>query len=302
MPEQTLLVGNGPNRLSHDTYSWDAVLQRLAAFTGKAELFSQRSNKPFTLLFEEMALQASACGVSERDLKVKVAEWMQNLPGNWIHQALLALPGRHLLTTNYDYALEGTQRGERVDLSSETRYSLFRCREVGCKRVWHLHGEIERPATITLGYEQYIGHLYKIRNYISLESFRPIAGPYDYRSPVMHRRYNFEERTDGVFSWVDIFLRDDIHIVGFSLDYSESDLWWLLGLKERLRQQDQRLAKGIEVGRTVFYDFKSPHESSKKLAHLSALRNFNVEVCQIAVGQHYEGAWNKLVERLQAVI
>lgn len=224
---------------------------------------------------------------------------MEEITPNWIHKELVSIGGTHILTSNYEYTLEaagGVGRGKAVDFSSETRYSLFRCREVRSKRIWHIHGEIDKPETIMLGYEQYVGYLYKARNYLTLDSKRQSTGAYDYRSPVIHGRYNFEERTDSIYSWIDIFLRDDVHMVGFTCDYSEIDIWWLLGLKERLRQNDRRVAKGINVGRTVFYYFRPAHLSSRLQGQLAALTNFGVECVPVAVKGSYEEAWRKLCD------
>ena len=34
-------------------------------------------------------------------------------------------------------------------------------------------------------------------------------------------------------SWVDHFMLDDLYILGFGMDLSEADLWWLLCCKKR---------------------------------------------------------------------
>ena len=35
-------------------------------------------------------------------------------------------------------------------------------------------------------------------------------------------------------SWIDIFLNDNIYILGLGLDFGEIDLWWLLSYRNRL--------------------------------------------------------------------
>ena len=53
------------------------------------------------------------------------------------------------------------------------------------------------------------------------------------------------DTVDGmVYSWLDVFLRDDIHIVGLGLDCTEIDLWWAVTYKARKK------AQGFHVGRT----------------------------------------------------
>lgn len=303
LANSTILVGNGPNRVRKDVNSWDEVLQRIAGFSGLEEVYLEREGKPFTVLFEEMAIQAALKGKPETKLKAEVAREIHKLTPNWVHTSLIERAGTHILTTNYDYAIEhaiGGCIGDSSGLPSESRYSLFRCREIRDRRVWHLHGEAEHPETITLGYEQYVGHLHKARSYLTQTSTKAKSSAHDHRSPFLHQEYSFEQSEGGIYSWVDIFLRDDIHIVGFSFEYSEIDFWWLLGMKERLRQNDKRVAKGVRVGRTFYYDFEKPYVSRTKRAHLAALKNFGAEIVSIAVDNKYTGAWEKLFSKLTA--
>ena len=59
-------------------------------------------------------------------------------------------------------------------------------------------------------------------------------------------------------SWIDKFILDDVYFLGFGLDYSEIDLWWLLQRKHR---QPNR-------GRTIFIDPKDLGRGSKEKTEL----------------------------------
>lgn len=296
MAHPILLVGNGPNRVSRDAHSWQAVLQRLADETGQPSVMHGSESRPFTLLFEELALRRARRGGSEEELKELVAGWMRELRPNGVHTALMSLPISEVLTTNYDYTLEtAVDHASRcVDFHSESRYSLFRCRRAGMSRIWHMHGEVDKPATIMLGHDHYVGYLHKARGYLTSLSARPVNGKYDYRSPVIHGSYDFEQSPSG-FSWLDLFIRDDVHIVGFGCQYSEIAIWWLIGYKERLRLSQSRVPKGIAVGRTRYYYFSEDAEREPLKGQLQVLHDMGVELASVRRGAGYEEGWERLV-------
>lgn len=35
------------------------------------------------------------------------------------------------------------------------------------KRIWHIHGELKRPGSVCLGYDQYMGAVQRIRSYLT---------------------------------------------------------------------------------------------------------------------------------------
>ena len=139
---------------------------------------------------------------------------------------------------------------------------------MGSKYVWHVHGESDVPNSITLGHEQYAGQLQKMRNYATADRTTKSRDA----SPFKLNNLRFD--TDGsVYSWLDVFLRDNIHILGLSLDYTEIDLWWLLSYKERLRQRST-----YSVGATSFHAIDEPSMPKQKQGLLSILESFGVSV------------------------
>ena len=290
MPNNALLIGNGVNLLSGEAASWQKLLADLAASAGRPELMNHWKFKPFSLLFEEIALSNTYCSVAgEQNVKRRVAEIVGTIKGNEYHKRLLGLPVKHILTTNYDYCLESAhdQKQKRSNLRRETKYNVFRSRTVGRTRIWHIHGEIDAPNTITLGHEQYSGQLQKLRNYATADR----SSKTRVKSPFKLNRVNFEE-TDKIYSWVDVFFRDDIHILGFSLDYTEIDLWWLLAYKEKLRR-----SKGYQVGATYFYEFSSrPIDGPTKAKH-SILKSLGTSVIREEIrGNEYTTAYVRFIE------
>jgi hypothetical protein len=68
-------------------------------------------------------------------------------------------------------------------------------------------------------------------------------------------------------SWLDLIFTQDIHIVGLTLDFVESDLWWLITYRAR-----RKLENKLMIGNLIFYYYPAAYESriKPKLALLCA--------------------------------
>ena len=51
-------------------------------------------------------------------------------------------------------------------------------------------------------------------------------------------------------SWIDLFFTHDIHIIGFSLQYEEVDLWWILNKRQRYKR---KFAHENLINNKIFY-------------------------------------------------
>ncbi len=170
------------------------------------------------------------------------------------------MAAKHILTTNYDYALElsiDPAHREGGYKPSLKKYNIFRCRIAKEINVWHLHGETANPRSIILGYDNYTGTVQKMREYIKSKD-----GYYGIRSPYRMGNHDFDK--DGFnYSWIDVFLRDDVHMIGIGLEYIEIDLWWLLYYKADLEKRNK------EVGKTYYYQFKGKSHCRMSLPRLT---------------------------------
>ena len=201
------------------------------------------------------------------------------------HRRLISASVRHILTANYDYALEkgASTRHQRSNMQPETKYSLFRRRAAGSKLFWHIHGEAEVPNTITLGYDQYSGYLQKIRSYATSERTGEKG------SPFKRGHLDFDLGEGGVYSWLDVFFRDDIHVVGLGLDFTEIDLWWAVTYKRRLG------VRGYSVGKTYFHDWHVSAIGEVGLAKRSLLTALGVIVVPVECKNGFESAYDKFL-------
>jgi hypothetical protein len=264
----SLFLGNGINLLDQSAASWRDVLSDLAQFAGKPEIMDGAEHKPFTLIYEEViaALPEPDLKTAEREVKEKVAKAVGQIPSNSYHKKFENLGFKHILTTNYDYNIG--KDGKAANLRPESRYSVFRRRKNGDQSFWMLHGEIDKPDTIMLGHDQYAGAIQKIRAYVTSQE----QGPGGYSSPFLAGVYNFDN-SKHVYSWVDVLLRDNVHILGFSLEYTEIELWWILAYKARLKRLNDQ-----NMGKTYYYLFSQNRHNPKIRAKIALLKSLEVEV------------------------
>jgi SIR2-like protein len=284
----SLLMGNGINRLTNREASWEHVLQALVAMNPTHSGLEFVKQKPFALIYEEILLARTTpkTQADEHGMKKRIAEVVGALSSNDFHRRIIKSGTKHILTTNYDYGFEKASglRSTRTNLARESKYSVFRRREVGSSFVWHIHGEAEVPNSITLGYDQYSGYLQQLRGHATAERDSKPG------SPFKRGDYNFDNVENTVYSWLDVFFRDDIHIVGLGLDYTEIDLWWALTYKARLK------ARGLSVGKTVFHDWhREPLDDQAKAKH-SLLRALSVEVVPKQCRVEFETAYDEFID------
>jgi len=289
-----LLLGNGLNRLSMPV-SWQQLLDRIATDLGLFDVIAVDDGKPLSLLFEELCIRFTDFGKArdaESAVKKHIATLINSFPVHPLHTAL-SRQFNVILTTNYDLTIEDALGGglrSKRNLLPESRYSLFRRVDVGARSVWHIHGEADSPQSIVLGFDHYAGYLQKMRNYLTSGIPRGNR-PEQLRSPLRAGMHDFEGQD--VHSWVDYFLRDHLHIVGFAFDFTEIDLWWLLVHKRR---------RDTKTGRTFFYVVDTSGDiESRERAKMSLFASLGVEVFVI-IAATYEEGYFRIVDIVSANI
>ena len=269
----SVLIGNGFNRIDRDQLSWKDVLGAIAQDVGDPGILNLYEYKPETLIFEQLAFADNKSN-KEKEIKKMLASKMMKQQPNGLHKEAIDLGFRHILTTNYDYNFENIisdrDSETRKRGSRETKYSLFRKHHVNQSLIWHIHGEAQYPDTIMLGYEHYAGSLQNLRAYVTANRSSRKNGLV---SQFKLGNNLFDEESSG-YSWLDVFLRDDIHIIGLSLDYTETDLWWAITYKQKLRYY-QKFQPGL-----TFYHYMPADEKDdprKLKAKLEVLKSLGVE-------------------------
>jgi len=249
-----LFVGNDINNIqSNSNNSWEKLLKRIIEKYGKKVEVDK--SKPFPLIYEELYLKLLKTGKLENELTLKeeIAKALSTIKPNEIHRMLLELDCNNYVTTNYDYTLQQavlngktTKKLKNEGLVYEKKFSVFRHHVINNKKFWHIHGEINSPQSINLGFEHYGGQLQHLRDYV-------VSGvKYKTReNPIAPLYQRLKENDVKNISWVDLFYTDEIHIVGLGLGFEETDLWWLITNRARLKYEKKLDA--LKNNKIIYY-------------------------------------------------
>jgi hypothetical protein len=274
MEPYTLLVGNDINNIDPGK-SWKDILDEIVNYCGLTDIAQE--NKPFPILYDEIFLSAlKQKEWDEYEVKHYIANLTTAIGENEIHQRIRELSLPHIMTTNYDYTIQGQAPAKNEGLVLERLYSIFRSHLIGETRYWHLHGECNYPASINLGYEHYCGQLQNMRNYT-------VTGT-QYRSDGLQKRSLMSRLKSGQRlndqSWIDLFFTTDIHILGLKLDFVETDLWWLLTYRARQKFY-KKTGRGFDILNKIRYYIPAAYVAAAE-PKLQVLDANDVEVVTIS--------------------
>ena len=225
---KVLLLGNGINR-AFGMASWENLLDSISQ--GKV---LDLDNVPYPL--RAVILTNDNVGNNMKEIAPMLAKMRASTEEEQLLRSIV-LPFDVVLTSNYTYELEKAlcpefkicinspckfRKFARIDTTTFARNALHTYFEFSNmdKSIWHIHGEAAKPDTMVLGHYYYGKLLAEMQKYIS----------------VLIKRYKTCKTTGNAFeyrSWMDYFLIGDVTIVGFGLDLSEIDLWWLINAKKR---------------------------------------------------------------------
>ena len=231
---QVLLLGNGLNR-AYGSASWTEFLCKIAVRDDLIQYLKQGQS-----LESPMPLQAIL--LTNNHIDEKLSENNQEAFGSVANgqlstlQKLLTIGFDHILTTNYSYELEmaafggsAAEKEIRNMLSHTTSvkqaekkyllhtYNAVEFHGIGNK-VWHIHGEARKPSSMILGHDCYARLLFRIVRYLANKGN-------------LYKVLQDSEKEIYIKSWIDAFILGDVYIVGYGLDWSEMDLWWLINRK-----------------------------------------------------------------------
>jgi hypothetical protein len=286
-----LLLGNGINRAALQK-DWTQILRELAQQFNAEDLTLHLEKKPLSMFIEELCARSSGLfRDTEHTIKVAFAELLEQISPIEAHERICGL-FKVILTTNYDFTIEEALAGpfhQPASMAPESRYSLFRRHRAAGVDVWHVHGDIGRPGSMLLGFDHYAGMLQKIRNYVTdgvmvKKLGHKVSSAAKSGTPDFHI-------TRRVYSWVDHFLRDHIHIVGLGMDFTEIDLWWLLLHKRR---------RFYQTGKVFFYHLALQSDPVDTPV-TSLLRSLNVEIVPV-VANSWCDCYLRVAECIQSKI
>ena len=288
MRPQSILFGNGLNLLNEGTVSWNDLLKDIAReslddnipntlkyeavilkqpyrkapeplITSDRKLFLTSGREEFLVLGE----------VVESRLKHDIAERVSSYEPNDIYTTVSELPVNHFITTNYDNTLLKVRGYNHINSQNkqEQLYSIRRHYTfTDGQQYWPIHGNVDSPRSIMLGFDHYCGALSKVESYVKGGYDMPEIG----RLTSIVKR--LEKGIDNVHSWIDLFFCSDVHILGQGLDYAEMDLWWILNKRRRVKQKYEKLIHN----QIVYYPDYSIPKDKRQL-----LNGFDVKICDL---------------------
>jgi len=297
----TILFGNGLNYLSKNFISWKTLLDKI-----KGDNLFENGKLPNTMIYERSIIgnpiSFDTLTQKEGAIKREIAEMLENFPSNIFYQKLADIKAENYLTTNYDYAaLSPYLSDPSLDIrnkSTEDLYSIRRHKEVWKdgivkSKIWHIHGEIDTPASIMLGLDHYCGSVGKIDAYVK--------GRYEFtenkkviKTPSIIDKLNEGVKFDGS-SWVELFFNSKVFIIGLGLDYSEIDLWWILNKRARflLDNKTRKLVKNDVIFFTTDDD----------MDQCDLLKTLEVKIVKVPLGKNetkyeeaYEAIFNQIIK------
>ncbi|MGI6117988.1 MAG: SIR2 family protein [Bilifractor sp.] len=229
---QVLLLGNGMIRsYSSLSMSWKDLVYQIGS--DRTIPYSVDIPLPMEIVLRTEGHVADVLRHHQRELcgRIETRKFRDKL------MTLLDAGFDDILTTNYSYELEEAASGkeflETDEIARMRRYIGFRKKheqryllhtynqiESPSNRIWHIHGEAANVDSIVIGHYYYGNLLYQCQNIVK-------------RREKDHWKYDATARN----SWVDAFLTGDVYVLGFGFDYSETDLWWLLSKKARMKRK-----------------------------------------------------------------
>lgn len=292
--ENTLLLGNGFSRaIFKDVPSWSGLF---------ADANSSIRNN--TMLYENYMLNQRKKGFQEDEIKEQLLQRMKEpFTENGIKNGLIGLERfgqqlkahhiHNIITTNYDNGIElilcnycgYTQKlPEKVAVekiySVRTHKILYNPETEHRIRLWKIHGDLDRIRSITLGFDHYCGSLARLMSYVK-GNYQSSGGP---NAAVCNRTIKdkcIEGDFDGM-SWVEMFFNTNVYIVGFGMDFSEIDIWWLLNKRARFKLDIP------QINNRIMFLYNQTYENpDKDPALFATLGAFGVDAEPIAVDEKY---------------
>ena len=263
--KQTILFGNGINRLSGDKFDW----KNLLSSNNEGDIIVNIDNiENPTHLYEAIFLNHNK--VKESDFKIMLREKLEELEldkaSKNIYRRLLEIDAHNYMTTNYDGQFEKVLKEDGFSIddkrSSKSSNSVNAHRKYLYKKnnksisFWPIHGDFKKIDTMTFGFNQYCSSVSTLCYYLEFgktrekgyENRRELYGRNGFVSWLktnnIQGHYSFikykikkQEISSDTNFWAELFFLSDIHIFGLGLDLAEIDLWLLLTKRKRYMQQ-----------------------------------------------------------------
>lgn len=287
--EITIFYGNGIN-LAAGGCDWNDILRKMSnncslpnisSNTLKYEyiILPKRESQKVPWLLNGQMFVAGGFNLSteinmENDIiKKGLCEELRKQPRSPYYTELARLNAQYYVTTNYELILNEEFEGFNF-FRNMPRNDIVRlyARDVLSKdgdtvMIWNIHGNWNAPESIILGIKDYCEYVTEINQYIK------------------------EGNHNHNLSWIDLFLKTDVYIIGFGLAYEETDIWYVLTYRKRLIRQ-----KKYNINNHIYYYIPNKYADKGKMDLLEAM---DVEVVCIPFISNEENTNNNLFDLLK---
>ena len=294
-----IFIGNGLNRTIKDEYSWETLMNEISKEYNV--LFDK--NNSFPLEFEKMI---NVILKKDPDKRINIYNSVKKfisdkilkmtLEKDSIHYRLLEIKCNNIITTNYDFLLEKAYIGETIDLKNIKPYEdKYLMRKLPIKtdiNFYHIHGVATKVSSICLGYEHYAGLLENLRSNINKKE-------QNIKSKMIIKQKLFNEiKWDN--HWYEFFYNSNIYILGFNMDLSEIDIWWLLTHRAYLYYNNYEGLKEKINNEIVFFDIYKDTDLQKIRIH-NLLEGLHVKVKAYKIGKNetYLSKYNLIIDEIK---
>jgi hypothetical protein len=285
---KSVFFGNGLNLANGSQLNWKNLLEGIAHDVNVDCSHLLNENK-YTMAYEKMIVSPRS---DEEIIKKAIIEKLEMAQPSHIYQKLACLGADHYLTTNYEHLLNATfvheDQKEFSEHEEEDVYSIRRHHEITINhtqtiKIWNIHGSIKKYKSLMLGYDHYCGSIGKIDAYLK--------GTYTWED---HQKIINTPRMDEKLvkgfddtSWIELFFKSNMHIIGFGMSFDELDIWWLLNRRARMM-------KNHKIENSIYFYCNELNEAAKSL-----LQSYGVHVVEYSDHTHEE-ALEKSFEAIEA--
>lgn len=284
-----LLLGNGINQ-TFNKASWDDLLEKITTVELSVAEEKNLKSMPYSLrpvILSNDTIDKQIDKIAPQMLRCEMSKEQALLIKEYVAADFDAI-----LTTNYTYEIEcAIEESFECKYKARSKYrlttvdgrnskmNLHKCMNVlGDKtehQIWHVHGEAARPNSMILGHYYYGKALSEIQTYAA-EFMRRYKG-------CNSRGLDIKPQ-----SWIDYFLLGNVYIVGFGMDFSEIDIWWLVNYKKRHFQN---------IGKIYYFEPNLSDSSKQGIKMLSEAYGINVITETVNNGE-YLSYYKKIINNI----
>ena len=229
-PGKTIILGNGINRCFNKS-SWENIIEEIIGRFSTGLTYGEIDKLPYNMQI------VAASGDHVDDAMKEYCDYLNaDIICEENRKMLIRLISGYddILTTNYSFEIEQALGIKSTIPSyrkishqtimnlkdSQKKTNIYKYHDAGGKRIWHIHGDIAAPRSVVMGHYYYGKLVHSIQN----------------RIPNFMREFKRCESKNEPFnpkSWVDIFMLNNVTIIGCALDLCEHDLYYLFCCKKR---------------------------------------------------------------------